>query len=162
MTRRRPQHLKILTRTDRPDREPREPVRPRAGRAQPPAFLPDLERRAFEALAVEVEAIGLPSGSFAHALTGAAVAWATLERCTAFLAAGGESVETETITGALKLVARPEVSSRNTALRLLRSYLVELGLSPAAIGKVDRAALPQPVQANPFSVLGNEDRKGRR
>jgi len=94
-------------------------------------------------LTTEVERTGIPSASFGAVLVGAALAWATLERTTAVLGAAGDTYETSTTNGALKIVPRPEVAQRNTALRLLRAYLAELGLTPAALGRVDRAALPK-------------------
>ena len=155
MPARLPRHLKILRGTHRPDREPREPVSPRRGRAQPPTWLPTAERAAFRQLTNEVERTGIPSKSFTHILAGAAVAWVQVERATAVLSEKGDNYETTSTTGALKIQPRPEVAQRNTGLRLLRSYLVELGLTPVGIGRVDRAALPK-TTPNAFKKLGSE------
>jgi len=146
MPARKPRALKLLTGTFRKDREPRKPARPRRGRAQPPAFLSADQRRAFRQLAAETEAIGTPTRSFTHALTGGAVVWTTFAQCNRAIAEHGETYATTTTTGAPKLLPRPEVALRNTALRLLRLYLSELGLSPVAIGRVDRAALPATIE----------------
>ena len=128
--------------TLRKSREPGEPAIPRPGKAQPPPWLPLAERAAFRQLEAETARTGTPTRSFAHILTGAAIAWAQLERCTKTLAEKGDVFETTTTTGALKLAMRPEVQIRDTSLRLLRGYLAVLGLSPVDIGRVDRAALP--------------------
>ncbi len=145
-------HLKVLRGTDRPDREPREPVLPRKGHAKPPTWLPVAERAAFRQLAGEVEETGIPSASFTHVLAGAAVAWIQVRRATKVLTEKGDAYESTTTTGALKILPRPEVGQRNAALRLLKMYLVELGLTPVGIGRVDRAALPKPAPKD----LGSE------
>ena len=145
--------LKVLNNTRRQDREPKRPTRPQPGRARCPKWLPSAERSAFRALATTAEATGLATGSFPHVLAGAAVAWVSLQRSTETLARVGETYETTSTNGALKVVERPEVESRNKALRLLRAYLSELGLTPAALGRVDLAKLPAPRSDNPFSEL---------
>lgn len=159
MPARKPRGLKLMTGTLRKDREPSQPAIPRPGKARAPKWLPPAERAAFRQLVAETERTGTPTRSFPHVLTAAALAWAQLERCTTVLSEEGESYETTTTTGALKIVARPEVHLRNTAMRLLRAYLVELGLTPAAIGRVDRASLPQPptaMEQELFGRRGNE------
>src|SRR5512135_3713311 len=120
---RKPRGVKLLRGTLRQDREPADPATPRAGRARPPAWLPVAERAAFRALERETARTGTPTRSFPHVLTGAALAWVQLERCTTTLAEKGDSYETTTTTGALKILPRPEVQMRNGALRLLRGYL---------------------------------------
>jgi hypothetical protein len=92
---------------------------------------------------METRRTGTPTRSFLHALTCAAILWAQIQRSTTALAEKGDTYETITTPGALKVVVRPEVQLRNTALRLLRGYLAVLGLSPVDIGRVDRAALPE-------------------
>ena len=143
MPARKPRGSKILRGTFRKDREPADPPTPRVGRARPPKWLPPAERLAFRQLVEETECTGTPTQSFPHVLTAAAIAWVQLERSTNVLAEKGDTYETTTTTGALKIATRPEVQLRNTALRLLKGYLSELGLTPAAIGRVDRAAMPR-------------------
>jgi P27 family predicted phage terminase small subunit len=140
---RKPRSIKLMRGTLRKDREPADPPTPRPGKARAPKWLPPAERAAFRQLVAETERTGTPTRSFPHVLAAAALAWAELERCTAILSDKGESYETTTTTGALKIVLRPEVHLRNTALRLLKAYLGELGLTPAAIGRVDRGAMPK-------------------
>jgi phage terminase small subunit len=142
MPKRTPRHVKIMRGTLRPGREPAEPATPQAGKARPPKWLPPAERAAFRQLAVEIERTGVPSRSFAHVLATAACAWVQLERYSAVLSEKGDVYETSTTTGALKIMPRPEVHLRNAALRLLRGYLGDLGLTPLSIGRVDRKAVP--------------------
>lgn len=142
MAARKPRAIKLLRGTLRKNREPASPATPRPGKARPPKWLPPAERSAFRQLAAETQRTGTPTRSFSHVLTGAALAWGQLERCTVVLATKGDTYETTTTTGALKISARPEVHVRHAALRLLKGYLGELGLTPAAIGRVDREALP--------------------
>ena len=162
MPARLPRPVKVLRGTLRKDREPGEPARPRRGKAKPPDWLPPMERAAFQHLERETARTGTPTRSFGHVLAAAALAWASLERCTATLAARGETYETATTTGALKILPRPEVQLRNTVLRLLKGYLSELGLTPAAIGRVDRAALPKDEDTNAFAFLFGAERQKRR
>jgi hypothetical protein len=113
----------------------------------------------FRQLTTEVERTGLPSRSFGHILTAAAVALAQLMSCNQVLAEKGTSYETTTTTGALKIVARPELATRNTSLRILKGLLAELGLTPLAIGRVDRTAIPKArtPRQNRFFGLENRD-----
>jgi P27 family predicted phage terminase small subunit len=143
MPSREPRSLKLMRGTLRKDREPADPLTPRPGKARPPKWLPPAERTAFRQLVTETERTGTPTKSFTYVLTGAALAWTQLERCTAVLAEKGETYESTTTSGGLKIVARPEVQLRNTAMRLLKVYLVELGLTPAAIGRLDLSAMPR-------------------
>jgi phage terminase small subunit len=143
MPARKSRALKVLRGTNRPDREPTIPSTPQRGQARPPKWLPATERAAFRALAMETERTGTPSRSFQMAVTGGALTWASLKRCTAVIDEKGETYESRTTTGALKILVRPEVHLRNTMLRLLKGYLAELGLTPSSIGRVDCAALPR-------------------
>jgi P27 family predicted phage terminase small subunit len=162
MPARKPRAVKLLRGTLRKDREPATPATPRAGTARAPTWLPPMERAAFRQLAAETARTGTPTRSFRHVLTGASIACAQLERCTTALAEKGDTYETKTTTGALKILPRPEVQLRAGALRLLKTYLVELGLTPAAIGRVDRAALPTEEDGtNAFAFLSG-DRLARR
>lgn len=147
MPARKPRSVKVLRGTFRKDREPSDPPTPRPGRARPPKWLPPAERAAFRQLVTETERIGAPTRSFTHVLTAAAVAWTQVERCTKALASTTETYESKTTTGALKILLRPEVGLRTTALRLLKVYLVELGLTPASIGRIDLSAMPSPRDA---------------
>jgi hypothetical protein len=49
--------------------------------------------------------------------------------------------------GAPKLVLRPEVANRTATLKLLRSYLETLGLTPSSVGRIDLSAMPRPRDA---------------
>ena len=161
MPARLPRHQKELTGTLRRDREAAEPAVPQQGRARAPSWLSATERRAFQQLAVEVERTGVATRSFTHVLAAAAVAADQLIRCTKALSENGDTYETETTTGALKIVARPEVALRNTSLRLLKGYLSELGITPVAIGRVDRAVLPKDGPPNAFGKLALVKQKRR-
>jgi phage terminase small subunit len=136
--------LKVLRGTDRKDRRPRKPAEPRKGRARPPAWLPIGERRAFESLARQMEACGTPPASFVHVLTPTAIIWEQLRQDTEALATeAGSTYESTTTKGARKLVLRPEVSNRAATLKLLRSYLETLGLTPSSVGRIDLSAMPR-------------------
>jgi P27 family predicted phage terminase small subunit len=162
MPARSPRSLKLLRGTLRKDREPALPATPLPGKARPPKWLPPAERAAFWQLVTETERTGTPTRSFPHVLTGATLAWVQLERCTKVLAENGESYETTTTTGALKIMARPEVQLRNTVLRVLKGYLAELGLTPAAIGRIDRTAFPQEEDDDNAEFFGSKRATRRR
>lgn len=147
---------KELTGTLRKDREPDKPAHPRKGEASPPAWLSAAAQTAFLAIAREVQRCGIATGSFGHALTGAALAWVQLESDTAALA-NGSTYESETTNGARKILLRPEVHSRTASLRLLKAYLVELGLTPVSIGRVDLTAVPKPRSRDPGEQYFNDD-----
>lgn len=140
---RKPRALKLLTGTLRPGREPAVPARPRPGKARPPKCLSAPQRAAFQQLAAQVEATGTPTRSFPLAIAATAILWSEIEQCNAALATTGATFETKTTSGAPKLALRPEAEMRMAALRLLRAYLAELGLTPGSVGRVDRAAMPE-------------------
>src|SRR4051794_25472111 len=103
MPARKPQAVKLMRGTLRKDRQPTTPATPRPGKAKPPKWLPPAERAAFLQLVAETRRTGTPTRSFPHVLAGAAVAWAQLERCTTLIAEKGETYESQTTTGGLKL-----------------------------------------------------------
>jgi hypothetical protein len=51
------------------------------------------------------------------------------------------------------------VQLRHAALRLLKGYLGELGLTPAAIGRVDRATLPMEDDFDSVFLFGKRGRR---
>lgn len=148
--------------TLRKSREPAEPATPQAGKARLPKWLPPAERAAFRQLAAEIERTGIPSRSFVHVLAAAASAWVQLERYSAILSEKGDTYETATTTGALKIMPRPEVHLRNTALRLLRGSLGDLGLTPTAIGRVDRKAIPEIEDETEAWLFGDRKKRHQR
>jgi phage terminase small subunit len=147
MSARRPRQSKILAGTFRRDREPEVPAAPEEGAAQPPSWLPAIECAAFRRLERETAATGTPTRSFGAVLEGAALVLASLQRYTATLTEAGETYESATTSGALKICTRPEVHLRDTALRLLKGYLAELGLTPGSVGRIDLSGMPRPRDA---------------
>jgi hypothetical protein len=81
-------------------------------------------------------------------LTAAAIIWDQLRTDTeALTTEAGSTYPTTTTKGAPKLVLRPEVANRTATLKLLRSYLETLGLTPSSVGRIDLSAMPRPRDA---------------
>lgn len=132
-----PDKLKLVKGTARVDRiNPAAPEPARDGLAAP-AMLPEAALPHFETLVARLKGLGLNSASFTEAVTMAAMRMAEIEYCSQVIKDNeGPSYETHTVQGGRMVRAFPEVAMRSEAMRHLHSLLAEMGLTPAAIGKV--------------------------
>lgn len=138
-----PAKLKLIKGTDRVDRINPDAPEQCAEALAIPATLPAEAIPHFEKLRAHLKALKLDSSTYAEVVAIAAQQMAVIEYCNAKLQQHGEhSYETETIQGGRMVRAYPEVAMRSEAMRHLHSLLSELGLTPAAIGKVS-ASLPE-------------------
>ncbi len=132
-----PDGLKIVKGTARVDRiNPAAPAPSKDGLCAPET-LPKAALPHFEVLTARLKAIGLDSASYTQIVDTAAQQMAVIQYCNDRLNEYGElSYETHTIQGGRMVRAYPEVAMRSDAMRHLHSLLSEMGLTPAAIGKV--------------------------
>jgi len=132
-----PTHLKEIKGTARVDRiNPAAPAPAKEGIIAP-GMLPEEALPHFEILTARLKALGLNSASFTEAVTMAAMRMAEIEYCSQVIKdQGGPSYETKTVKDGRMVRAFPEVAMRSEAMRHLHSLLSEMGLTPAAIGKV--------------------------
>lgn len=147
MTRRLPDHAKVIRGTFRKDRaQPvaqAEPANPR-----PPTTLTRAARRHWRELFPQVAEIMSDRDRNALALTCEALA--EHEAASAVLAAEGYTYEAKTEAGTILVRERPEVRIASGAWTRALRGLAEFGLTPASRNKV-----PQPIRRlpNPFQML---------
>lgn len=139
-----PDALKLVKGTARVDRiNPAAPAPAKEG-ILAPAMLPEAALPHFETITARLTAIGLNSASFTETVTMAALRMHQIDKFTSFISAEGESYETHTVQGGRMVRAYPEVAMLSEAMRHLHSLLTEMGLTPAAIGKVGAKEAEKP------------------
>lgn len=149
-----PDALKLVKGTARVDRiNPAAPAPAKEG-ILAPATLPEAALPHFEMLTARLKALGLNSASFTELVAMAARRMAEIEECTAFLETRitmngeervrGTTYETKTAKDGYMVRAYPQVAHRSDAMRHLHSLLSEMGLTPAAIGKVGAKEAEKP------------------
>lgn len=133
-----PTELKVLRGTARADRMNPNAPSAAAEALCAPAGLPAAALPHFETLRGMLAGIGLDSATYAQVMGMAARRMAEVAACDAFLDdMGGTTYETKTAKDGYMVRAYPQVAHRSEALRHLHSLLSEMGLTPAAIGKVN-------------------------
>ena len=135
----------------RPSRVRPDYARPVEGRPQPPAWLSDEEREAFEDLVDEVDALGVLSATDTGVLTLAAQRTVEVRLLSRVIAREGHTFETTNTAGDISIRPRPEVAQRNVAMRHLHSLLSTLGLSPSDRGRVSGGKRED--TSNPYASL---------
>lgn len=132
-----PDKLKLVKSTLRVDRINPSAPEPAKDGISAPGMLPEAALPHFETLTARLTALGLNSASYTEAVLMAAMRMAEIEYCSQVIKdQGGPSYETKTVKDGRMVRAFPEVAMRSEAMRHLHSLLSELGLTPAAIGKV--------------------------
>lgn len=127
-------------------REPRVPK----GVPIPPDDLSDGARRAWFAWAPVLDAMGVLTAADAIVLERACECYAEVNELKMELRSGGRVQVVPTKGGAPMERQRPQVAMLADADRRLKSYLVELGLSPAARSKVHATEQPDETEADKY------------
>lgn len=141
-----PDKLKLVKGTARVDRiNPSAPAPDKDGLCAP-GMLPEAALPHFETLTARLKSLGLNSSSYTEVVAMAARRMAEIEECTTFLEeritvndeerVRGTTYDTKTAKDGYMVRAYPQVAHRSEAMRHLHSLLAEMGLTPAAIGKV--------------------------
>jgi P27 family predicted phage terminase small subunit len=140
-----PAKLKLVKGTARVDRiNPAAPEPVKDGLCIPDT-LPESAHEHFRTLHERLKGLGLNSASFTEVVAMAAFRMAEIDHCNSvILDHGAHTYETHTIQGGRMVRSFPEVAMRSEAMRHLHSLLAELGLTPAAIGKVGAKAPEKP------------------
>lgn len=148
---RKPDHLKIVSGTDRPDRMNPGAPQPKADLPDAPEWLSARAAEIFLHLVGIIADMNIASASDTAMLAMAASRLEEVEICTAIIEDSGRTYQTKTKDGDVMHRSRPEVAQRSEAMRHAQSLLVEFGLSPAARSKVTVNTQPE---ENPFKALG--------
>jgi P27 family predicted phage terminase small subunit len=154
MTKRKPDHLKVLEGTARKDRLNPDAPAFNAGVADCPDWLSERASEIFAHFNVILLRMGVASPDDQMALAMLASRVEEIEICTATIEDVGRTYTTTATSGDKLVRGRPEVSMRSEAMRHVQSLLNEFGLTPAARGKVSASI---PVKENPFAAI---DRAG--
>ncbi len=141
-----PDHLKVVTGTDRPDRmNPDQPVVAK-GVTTAPGLLSSRGAEIFMRLMATLDGMGIASPADQDNLSMLAQRLEQVELLTVTIEDSGFTYQTD--AGLWK--ARPEVAMRSEAMRHAQSLLSEFGLSPAARSKVSAGKKDE---ENPFAAL---------
>lgn len=154
---RKPDHLKIVSGTDRPDRMNADAPKDMAGVLEAPAWLSKRAAELFDQLASIVGEMGVSSVSDVAMLAMVASRLEEVEICTAMIEDMGRTFVSKSALDdqgrvvEQQIKGHPVVAQRSEAMRHAQSLLVEFGLSPAARSKV---SVSKSDEQNPFSALG--------
>lgn len=131
---RTPDYLKLLKGTAQKCRmHPNAPVAVH-DTPQPPEWLTDRGKEIFRLLVARLDALHYASVSHTEIIALAALRQEEVEHCTAFIVEYTHRMKTKGVT---EYKHRPEVGLRSDAAKHLQSLLAELGLTPAAMGKIE-------------------------
>ncbi len=143
----KPTKLKLLQGTFRNDRAVVNEPAPEADLPKCPTFLKGEARREWKRIVPELAALQLISRIDRAALCGYCTAWETMVESDKVVQAEGTTIR----NAKGRLVQHPELAIRDQAMKMLRGYLVEFGMTPASRTRIhvpDRADT-----ANPFSQI---------
>lgn len=136
---RKPTHLKVLQGTYRPDRAPKNELQPDPVMPSCPRWLHPEAKREWRRIAKEYEKLGILTRLDRAALMGYCIAYGTVWEAERAIQEHGMVQYTETGYA----TQRPEVGIRNTALKEMRAFANELGMSPAARTRIDVSTTPK-------------------
>lgn len=156
MSKRLPDHLKIIKGTAQPCRmNPNAPI-PNPDLPQPPEWLSSRAAEIFASLVGTIADMGIASASDTNALAVLASRLEEIEICTNLIEDGGRTFQSSAKyddKGRLigqQIKGHPAVAQRSEAMRHAQSLLAEFGLTPAARSKV---SVTKQAEANPFKAL---------
>lgn len=152
MTKRIPDHLKVLSGTAQPSRMNPDAPAPNVGVASAPDWLSGRAAEIFNQLSATLHGMGIASPDDQVALSLLASRIEEVELMTAAIEDGGRVYEQKDEEGNVRMRrAAPEVGLRNEAMRHAQSLLSEFGLTPSARAKVSAR---KPGEANAFEAIG--------
>lgn len=130
---RKPTRLKVLHGTFRPDRAPKNEPNPEPAVPACPSWLHPEAKREWRRVVKEFEKLGMLTQLDRATLVGYCSAYATVWEAERAIQKHGMVQYTETGYAA----QRPEVGIRNTALKEMRAFASELGMSPASRSRIN-------------------------
>lgn len=133
---RKPEKVKKMQGTARKCRQNPDAPEQSENLPVPPAFLGDLQRKYFDVLSQRLDEMGYRSDSYNEAMAIAADLLAKVEICDQLIKEKGLIYATSNAFGDSVLKEYPFVKIQLSAYTLLKNYLVEMGLTPAAISRV--------------------------
>lgn len=136
---RKPSHLKAIQGTYRKDRAAANEPRPEVAIPECPPWLGPVAQEEWDRVSKQLEVIGLISHIDRAALAGYCEAFQLWHDARKALDEAGSLIQ-ETPNGYQQ--QRPEVGIINTALKTMRAFMTEFGMTPAARSRVD-AMKPQ-------------------
>lgn len=150
----KPNYLKVVSGTAQPSRMNDDAPTPSESIPDPPHWLSPRAAEWFQKITGIMVGQKTISADFVDVLSLAATRYDEILDCTAVIEDCGRVYVRKDTEGKIIMVkARPEVAMRSEALRHLHSLLSELGLSPAAIGKV-KGTGGRGSEDDPFSEFG--------
>lgn len=146
---RKPTYLKVLHGTYRPDRAPKNEPQPEPSTPSCPKWLHPEAKREWRRIVPHLEKLGLLTQVDRAALAAYCQLYARWWEAERAIRQYGMTQTTETGY----VAQRPEVGIANTALKQMRAYLSEFGLSPASRSRIDAPTAPEKPR-NAFAELG--------
>lgn len=146
---RKPTHLKVLHGTYRPDRAPKNEPQPEPSTPSCPTWLHPEAKREWRRIVPHLEKLGLLTQVDRTALAAYCQLYARWWEAERAIKAHGLTQVTESGY----VAQRPEVGIANSALKQMRAYLSEFGLSPASRSRIDAPTAPEKPR-NAFAELG--------
>lgn len=139
----KPNHLHSINGTYRADRHDTDAPEPSSKKPIPPKHLSVRSRELFKIIVSRME--GWASETHTEMITLCAMAHEEIEQCSKLLINEDDtpcfSYVTSNTFGDKVLKQRPEVGQRQAAIRLAKSLLSDLGLSPTASRKVEKVTV---------------------
>ncbi len=134
---RKPRALKVVAGTLRRDRDnPHEPDPSIEPNPSPPAWLDELARQEWCRVVRELVDLGLLTVLDTAALAAYATAYGRWVACELAIKKNGLTYETTSQQGVRMIRLRPEVRASFEAMREMRQYMTEFGMTPASRASV--------------------------
>lgn len=146
---RKPTYLKVLHGTYRPDRAPKNEPQPDPSTPSCPKWLHPEAKREWRRIVPHLERLGLLTQVDRAALAAYCQLYARWWEAERAIKAHGLTQVTESGY----VAQRPEVGIANSAIKQMRAYLSEFGLSPASRSRIDAPTAPEKPR-NAFAELG--------
>lgn len=143
----KPTALKLISGTYRADRAARKEAKPKSVAPSCPGWLSQEAKREWRRVVGDLEALGLVTQIDRAALAAYCDAYQMWYDARRSLDAAGTLVQ-ETESG--YLTQRPEIGIINTALKAMRQFMAEFGMTPAARTRVN-AETPDVPQDDPWA-----------
>lgn len=151
-----PTELKVLRGTLKKSRENKNEPRPELCRPEPPTALDEIGAAKWEETVVELERLGILTKIDGAALAAFCDAYSRWFRNAERLKREGDVIETSYGTP----VPHPSIAIVNRSLVLMRSFLIEFGLSPSSRSSIQTP--PKKEENNPFNRFLKDASKTRK
>lgn len=139
----KPSHLKVMQGTYRPDRAPKNEPKPEPSTPSCPTWLHAEAKREWRRIVPHLEQLGLLAQIDRAALAAYCQLYARWWEAEREIKVHGLTQITETGY----VAQRPEVGISANALKQMRAYLAEFGLTPSSRSRIDLPSAPKPRNA---------------